>query len=549
MFQKGCFIFLLSIFIACQNNSDSTEKYSIFRYNEANGISSLDPAFARNLENISAVNQLYNGLVQMDDHLNVIPAIAKSWLISDSGTTYTFHLRNDVYFHDNKLFENKKDRKVLAKDFVYSFNRIVDEKLASPGAWVFNLVVKDSNGNYSFKAIDDSTFQIQLTQAFPPFLGILSMQYCSVVPQVVVNCFQDDFRNNAVGTGPFQLKYWSESNKLVLIKNPDYFEKDDLGNSLPYLDAINVIFNKDEEVAFLKFLKGDIDYLSGLNGSYKDEILNSNGELKSKYKDKINMITVPYLNTEYLGFNLQAEHILDGSSPLANLKVRQAINYGFDRKKMLLYLRNGIGTAAEMGFIPKGLAAFNKNFKGYYYNPEKAKQLLAEAGFPNGVGLQPIILNTTAQYLDLCEYIQHELTQIGLQIKIEVNPAGTHNELVAKGDMEFFRKSWIADYPDAENYLALFYSPNFAPKGPNYMRFKNALYDDLYEKALLETNDSLRNTYYHQMDSMIISEAAIVPLFYDNVVRFTSKDISALGVNPMNLLSLKKVKKTPEILK
>ncbi len=541
-------VLITSIFLACSNQSAEQKEYAIFRYNEANGITSLDPAFARNLENISAVNQLFNGLVQMDENLKVIPAIAKNWIIIDSGKTYIFSLRNDVYFHENELFANKTDRKVNASDFVYSFNRIVDEKLASPGAWVFNLVEKNKDGNYAFSAINDSTLQIKLSQPFPPFLGILTMQYCSVVPQVVVEHFQDDFRNNAVGTGPFQLKYWSESNKLVLLKNPDYFEKDADGVSLPYLDAINIIFNKDEEVAFLKFLKGDIDYLSGLNGSYKDEILNSNGELKAKYSDRINMITVPYLNTEYLGFNLQAEHILDGTSPLANIKVRQAINYGFDRKKMLLYLRNGIGTAAEMGFIPKGLEAFDEKIKGYNYNPEKAKQLLAEAGFPNGNGLKQITLNTTAQYLDLCEYMQHELIQIGLDIKIDVNPAGTHNELVAKGEMEFFRKSWIADYPDAENYLALFYSPNFAPQGPNYMRFKNDFYDKLYEKSLLENNDSLRNTYYHQMDSIIISEAAIVPLFYDNVVRFTTKDISGLGVNPMNLLSLKKVKKTPEKL-
>jgi peptide/nickel transport system substrate-binding protein len=534
--------FVAFLMAGCSNKKEQYKDVSIFRYNEPNGITSLDPAFTRNLENISAVNQLFNGLVQMDEELNVIPCISKSWKILDSGKVYRFTLRNDVLFHESELFESDLDRIVTADDFVYSFNRLVDEKLAAPGSWVFNFVKKDLKGKYSFKAISDSVLEIQLNTAFPPFLGLLTMQYCSAVPEEIVSHFGEDFRQHPIGTGPFKFKFWSESNKLVFLKNEEYFELDEAGYRLPYLDAVNVTFNKDEEVAFLKFLKGDLDYISGLNGSYKDEILNSNGVLKSKYADRIKMITVPYLNTEYLGFNLESKEIKDGTSPLKDVEVRQAINYGFNREKMLLYLRKGIGTAAQQGFIPKGLPGYHSAFEGYNYNPEKALELLKKVGYDSKNKVPEIVLNTTAQYLDLCEYMQHELKEIGISIKIEVNPSGTHNEMVAQGNMTFFRKSWIADYPDAENYLALFYGKNLAPDGPNYTRYVSEEYDRLYLNALSESNDSARVKLYMEMDKMIIKDAVIVPLFYDQVVRFVPKSLEGIGVNPMNLLSLKKVK-------
>ncbi len=532
-----------SALFSCTTKDSSLKNYSIFRYNESNGISSLDPAFARNIENISAVNQIYNGLVQMDSQLNVKPCIAKSWSVSDDRLTYAFHLRSDVKFHSHDLFDNPNERKVRAYDFVYSFQRLASEELASPGAWVLNFVARDAKGKLAVTAENDTTLIIQLTEPFPPFLGILTMQYCSVVPHEVVSAFGSDFRSNPIGTGPFKFKYWNESNKLVLLRNNDYFEKDEFGKSLPYLDAINVTFNKDEEVAFLKFLKGDLDYLSGLNGSYKDEILNSDGQLRSKYTERFAMITTPYLNTEYLGFNLSAKTMLDSTSPLVDERVRKAINYGFNRRKMMLYLRNGIGTPAEQGFIPQGLPGFNSNLLGYSYDTDTALALLASAGYSTANPLPPITLNTTAQYLDLCEFIQHELKGIGIELLIEVNPSGTHNEMVANGELVFFRKSWIADYPDAENYLALFYSKNKAPNGPNYTRFEDKVYDSLYSSSLSTIDDSLRIMYYMQMDEIIIENAVIIPLFYDQVVRFAPNYIEGLGINPMNLLSLKRTRK------
>ena len=539
------FIFIIIVLglWACQLEDRYASK-AIFRYNVAEGISSLDPAFARSLDNVSAVNHLFNGLVQTDEKLNIQPAIAKSWEIKEAGTLLRFQLRTDVYFHPHSLFGKDSSRKVVAEDFVYSFQRLVDEKLLSPGKWVMNEVERDEKGDLKVLAKNDSLLEIHLKRAFQPFLGILSMQYCAVVPKEVVSYYGRDFRSNPIGTGPFKFKYWRENGKLILLRHKNYFERDHLAQRLPYLDAISISFLKDQEVTFLKFLSGELDYLGGLKGSYKDELLDANGKLRPKYQGQIQFLSGPFLNTEYLGF-LVDSNLLEKEQPILNPYVRKAINYGFDRKKMLKYLRNGIGFPAEQGFIPKGLPAFTKELHAYSYQPDSVKEMLKKAGFPKGQDLAEIKLHTTGQYQDICEYLQSSLSDFGIKIKVLVNQAATNNQLIANGRVAFFRKSWVADYPDAENYLSLFRSDNFAPGGPNYTHYQNHLYDRWYEKAMNTIKDSLRYVYYQKMDSTIMADAAVVPLFYDQVVRFIHPEISGIGVNPMNLLLLKYAKKEP----
>jgi peptide/nickel transport system substrate-binding protein len=546
-FSNLLIILIIALFFfACQKNK-IPEDIKIFRYNESANITSLDPAFAKDQAMIWANLQLFNGLVQLDSSLNIQPCIAKSWEISSDGLTYTFFLRDDVYFHDHSIFKGKK-RKVVANDFVYSFNRIVDKKIASPGAWIFNLVKTQNNNQsnepiYSFLAINDSTFQIKLKNPFSPFLGLLTMPYASVVPKEIVEYYKEDFRKNPIGTGPFVFKMWKEGVKLVFLKNEDYFEKDSKGNSLPYLDAVNVTFIIDKQSVFLEFVKGNIDFISGIDANYKDEVLTNSGTLKEKYKDKINLTTKSYLNTEYLGFMIDKEKS-PKDNPLLNKKIRQAINYGFDREKMIKYLRNNIGLAGLNGIIPKGLAGFDtSNSIGYNYNPQKAKELLAEAGYPNGKGLPSISLATTSTYLDLCKYIQGQLNLLGFNIKIDVNPPGALREHIAQSKTMWFRGSWIADYPDAENYLSLFYSPNFCPKGPNYTHFSNKEFDKLYEQAQKEPSIEKRTKLYKDMDKLIMEEAPIIVLYYDQVLRFSQKNTEGLSSNPMNLLILKNVRK------
>lgn len=535
-------VFLTWIASSCVRNKDDDRQ--VFRYNESAGITSLDPAFARNQANIWAVNQLFNGLVQLDDSLIVRPCIASSWGISDGGTSYKFHLRTDVYFHHDPVFPDGKGRKVTASDFVFSFRRILDAKVASPGAWLFQYVKTEKGLPYIY-ALNDSTLLIKLNASYPPFLGLLSMQYCSVLPVEGVRYWGKDFRKHPIGTGPFRLKMWKEGVKLVMVKNEEYFEWE-AGTRLPFLDAVAVTFVVDKQSVFLEFVKGNLDFMSGLDASYKDELLTGSGKLQTKYRDRFNLTAQPYLNTEYLGFYMEQQAGGKDDNPLLIKEVRQAINMGFDREKMMRYLRNNIGKPGIYGFIPPGLPSFDTvSVKGYRYNPEGARALLAKAGYPAGKGLPEISLSTNASYLDLSTYIQQQLTELGFRIKMDVHPPASMREMIAQGKLTFFRASWIADYPDAENYLSLFASANFTPAGPNYTHFKSQAFDQLYQRALQETNDSMRYSIYRAMDQMIMDEAPVVVLYYDQVLRFSQKNISNLGSNAMNLLNLKKVRKAP----
>lgn len=525
-----------AVLLSACGKSDRNGGLQIFRYNESAGIASLDPAFAKDQAMIWASQQLFNGLVQLDTNLQVQPCIAKRWTISDEGRTYTFTLRNDVYFHRDKLFANGR-RRVVASDFAYSFGRIVDERIASPGRWIFDEVLVE-NGKYAFLAPNDTTFVVKLKQPFSPFLGMLGMPYCSVVPREVVEHYGKDFRQHPVGTGPFKFQRWKENVKLVLRKNESYFERDDDGNRLPYLDAVSVTFIIDKQTVFLEFIKGNLDFMNSLDATYKDELLTTTGQLREKYADRLVMTSQPYLNTEYLGFLMD-----NRNSPLSDKRVRQAVNYGFDRRKMMKYLRNNVGTPGCHGFIPLGLQSGDAAMAGYEYNPEKAQKLLAEAGYPNGDDLPVLTLATTSTYLDLCKYIQQQLGLIGIQVNIDVNPPGALREHIAQSKTNWFRGSWIADYPDAENYLSLFYSGNFCPKGPNYTHFRNGEFDRLYLQAKAESDEHVRNGLYRRMNEILVEEAPVVVLYYDQILHFTPKNISGLRSNAMNALDLRRVRK------
>ncbi len=535
---------MLFIF-SCSDTNRQGVVSNVFRYNESVGVGSLDPAKARTKSQIWPVHQLFNGLVQMDDSLNVVACIAKNWEISDDGLSYTFHLRNDVSFHNHEVFPEGKGRIVTAFDFVYSFRRILDPEISSPGRWVFQHI-SDKNPIYpdGFYALNDSTLKIELKEAFSPFLSLLSIPYCYVVPKEVCEFEKENFGRNPVGTGPFRFKLWREDEKLIFVKNDNYFEKDENGQRYPYLDGVVISFIKDKQSEFMEFLLGNLDLLSGVHPSYKDELLTRSGDLNPKYKDEFQLNSQAYLNTEYLAFLVDPELSDSLKNPLLNINVRKAINYGFDRKKMIKYLRNNIGEPALKGMVPTGMPLYNQSdINGYHYNHDTALHFLNKAGYPKGQGLGIVELTTTADYLDLCEYIQFELQKIGIEIKLDLSTGAAFRNLVANSNLDFFRASWIADYPDPESYLSLFYTGNFSPAGPNYTHFSSPGYDSLYVLSNRIQDIETRERILFQMDQMIIDNAVIVPLYYDQVLRFTPLCIENFPTNPLNLIKLKSVRK------
>lgn len=551
IWTNGFLLLLLGVCGFCGGCASGGRKdgHKVFSYNESDGIATLDPAFAKNRSVMWAIHQLYSTLVETDSSLHFVPGLARSWEVSADRRVWTFHLRTDVFFHDDAAFAGGHGRRLVAADIVYSFNRLLDPLTASSGAWIFHDRIDTTAfgsagtggpAGGAFTAVDDSTFVLRLLRPFNPILGLLSMGYCSAVPHEAVEKYGKDFRAHPVGTGPFRFSSWEEGQDLILLKNEHYFLTDGAGVRLPYLDALKVSFNTEKATEFLQFQQGELDFINEIDPSFKDEVLSKRGELKPDWKDKIVLSVTPQLNTEYLGILVDSTNELVRNSPLRFRAVRQAINYGFDRRKMMLYLRNSLGLPAESGFVPAGLPSFDSSIvHGYHYDPARARQLLASAGFPDGRGMPAVKLLTIPIYADFATFIARQLQDIGMHIDVEVVQKSLLLEETAQSKALFFRGSWIADYPDAENYLSVFYSRNPAP--PNYTRYHDAEFDRLYERALEENNDSLRYILYRQMDQRVIDAAPVVPIWYDVVVHLVNPRVRGLEANALNLLELRRV--------
>ncbi len=538
-------ITLMSFWACTGSNSGSQSgqgsKQKTFRYNQTGGLSSLDPAFASTRANVWAVTQIYNGLFDFTKNLDPHKALAKEYEISPDGKVYTFTIKDGIYFHDNPCFPNGKGREVKAEDFVRSFKRLLT---LGTGKWIFaDKVLKASDGVPSdtcFRVVNDHTFKIYLQRRFPAFLHILATPYTYVVPEEAIDKYGDDLGRNPVGTGPFMLKkgYWDEKNKMVLHKNPKYWKNDPKTNTpLPHLDVVEVTFVEDRNTEFNMFYKGDLDLVVNLSEQSREIVLEKTGEVKEKFAGKFKVEKIPYMLTEYIGFKVD-----DASSPFSKLKVRQALNYAVNRKGLISVLRHGLGVAGEAGFVPIALPSFDSTqVKGYAYNPKKAEELLKEAGFPGGQGLPSLTLYTYTTDKEIAEYLQKDFEKIGVKIKIEMNKFSAHNTMVKEGKAGMYRASWIGDYPDAENFLALYYSKNLTPNGPNTTKFSNPEYDKLFEEAHETDNPFTRFADYHKMDKILMENSPVIVLYYDEILHMKQNYVVGLEADVMNNLMLENV--------
>ena len=541
-----------ALLAACAgDNLSAADERRVFRYNQPEALTSLDPAFARNQANGWAVAQLYNGLLTLDSTLQPAPALARRYQISPDGLTYTFALRRGVRFHDDAAFAGGRGRAVVARDFVYSFRRLFDAKTASPGGWIFRGKVleasKDEISDTCFVAANDSTLRIHLKAPFIPFLSLLTMPYAYVVPHEAVEKYGKDFRAHPVGTGPFRFKVWDEGNVLLYHRNPNYWRTDPRGRRLPYLDAVAISFIADRKTEFLTFLQGKLDFLSGIREGSRDLILNPDGSVRADFAGRFNFQKAPYLNTEYLGFQLDSTHLTGEQAQqgraLRDRRVRQALSYALNRPELLAYVLNHVGRPGESGFVPAALPSFSAaQVPGYDYQPQRARALLAAAGYNPRRPLR-LRLSTVAERKAVAEYLQRNWADVGVQVQIDINQSAAQQELVDNGRAAFFTKSWLGDYPDAENYLALFYSPNFSPAGPDKTHYKSAEYDRLYQRAIREQDAARRTALYQAMDRLVVRDQPVIALYYDELIRLTQRNVRGLTPNPMNQLELERVRK------
>lgn len=524
-------------------NVDKKSPQQIFHYNEDVSVTTLDPAFVRSQSENWIVSQIFNGLIDLDAQLQPVPALAKSWEISTDLLTYTFHLRSDVNF----CFVDKQGkvttRKMVASDVAYSLSRIADPATSSPGAWIFVGKI-DSQLNRVFIAPNDSTFVLKLVSPAASLLGLLSTNFGYVVPKEYARLDKSYLARNPVGTGPFYVRRWEDEIKLVMRKNPHYHEKDTQGVPLPYLDAINVTFVKNKQTAFMQFAAGSYDFFNGLEGSFKDELLTDQAMLKPKYAQKMKAIITPFLNTEYVGCYL-------GEYPgktnwLKDVHLRRALFYAVDKQKLVRFFRNGLGDAGDWGVVPPILNAHEKEtITEANAAWQKALAEYQQSGYAKQTNKPEIVLSTTADYLDMMVYLQETWGRLGVKIKVDIQTGGMLRQLRNEGKLMLFRGSWIADYPDAENFLACYYAPYLSPMGPNYTHFEDAQFDTLYR--LIEVGESgqkasLRKQYIQQANQILIDQAPVIPLYYDKSIRLIQPWVQGLENDAANRLVLKRVK-------
>jgi peptide/nickel transport system substrate-binding protein/oligopeptide transport system substrate-binding protein len=479
-----CVFYAASVSIA--SGPVSGGKYNIPLSGEPN---SLDPAYITDIYSVNVANNLFDGLVEYDKDLNIVPAIADIWKIARDHRSYTFLLRKDVHFHNG--------RPVTADDFVFSFERILAPATQSPvasffmnieGAKAFNEGTADRVSGIVAK--DPHTLLIRLEQPYAPFLSILAMANAKVVPKEAMG---EDFSKNPIGTGPFRMESWESEKSIILSANKEYF------NGSPYLDTLYFQIYPSHEVEnmFSDFERGYLE--ESIIPSEKYELIKTSADYTKRY----NLVSKPLLNLVYIGMNVNMP-------PLDNIKVRQAISYAVDTDKIVKEITKR-GCIRAKGILPPGIAGFNPDFIGYTYNLDKARQLLEEAGYPGGKGIPPLELWTFSKsesvQLELEAY-QKYLKAVGITIIPRVAENWQHFlSLIDGKKVPLFYAAWYADYPDPDNFL---YVLCHSKSRTNRMGYANPIIDQTLEEARREIDYMKRVDIYREAQRLIMSEAPII---------------------------------------
>ena len=486
-----------------ENKAKSQEEFTLsdkqggtFRGRLGSNPPDLDPAHSTDTTSSRVVRNVFDGLVKYNKNLEVTPAIAKSWESSEDGTEWIFHLRKGVKFHNG--------REVKASDVVYSFSRLLDPETKSERAWLFEDVVgaeefQDGKADSvkGLKAIDEYTVKINLEEPFAPFLSMLCMENAAIVPKEVVKKHGEQFGQHPVGTGPFEFKSWKQDSKLILEKNEDYYEE-----NRPYLDKVVYRIIVEGTSAFPEYEQGNIYQLdSNIPDGQMETVMDPNGKFANQYRQ------VDRLGTYYLAINNQKE-------PFDNKKVRKAMNYAVNKEIISKVVRNGTVNPAY-SILPPGMPGHDSELEGYPHNIEKAKELLKEAGYPDGLpGEYKVIYNTSKQHQRNLEAVQRNLKQIGINVKLVNMDWGTVLSKADQGDFTLMRMGWIADYPDPDNFLhVLFHSKN-AGAGGNYAFYKNKEIDKKLVKARQMDRGQERIDLYQEIEAEIMDDAPLLPIYY-----------------------------------
>ena len=561
--RAGLFSFLLfALFPACtgepeQRLSVGSRFGGVFNLNETEALRSIFPLTLTQASAFRIMSQVYQGLVSFDPAtLEIIPCLAESWEVDVSATRYTFHLRPGVRFHDDPAFPDGKGRELTADDVVRCFSAICTQGLGDQMIWLFQDRVKGANAHYAASSkgspltggvegiskVDDATVSITLTHPSPNFLQIIAHQGCWIWPQELMTTYGKDLGTHGIGTGPFSLHEMHAGEAMVLERNPHYWKADAEGRALPYLDAIRVTFAEDRNAEFDEFLKGRVTALLELPVDRLRDLKDSVDALSGN--KRFTMRSTPALTSQFYGFD--AYHV-----PFSDVRVRKAFALAIDRHTLVDSVLGGFATPALHGIVAPGLEGYPyEAVPGVPFDPDSARHLLAEAGYPDGHGFPPLQLQVNADgfgYIRVAEAVQAMLErELHVPVSISVLPADKHYERVEMVQARLWREGWTADHPDPENFLALLYGKNAVldttlPASINNTRFHFKPFDDLFSAAARSTDKDLRMKGLAAAERVAMAEMPVAPLYHEQAVFLMHPWVMDLHINAIEFLDLSAV--------
>lgn len=555
-------IFSSGLLSSCRRQVEVEPQDEMVMFIQTSRVRGFDPAKAGDVASALCIARIYEGLLQysyLERPYKVEPLLADGMPeVTDDGLVYTFKIRKGIFFQDDPCFQatGGKGRELTAEDFVYSIKRIADVRVESTGFWAYNdriagldefrsRSLQSKKTDYEMPvegltAPDRYTFVIKLKRPYPQLLWILTMHYGFAVPREAVDYYGQDFLNHPVGTGPYELAGWRRNYRLEFRRSPKWAETgrielypdrgepadaakgllDDTGRQIPFVDRIVAHVIDDASTQWLRFVTGEMES-SGISRDNWNAVLGQDLDLTGSLKEMgISLFGSPSLDVYYLGFNMDDPvvggnpvHGADDKVVRRNRKLRQALTCAFNSAQWEEFYNGRVKRAT--GPIPPGVAGYDSKPSPYPFDLMKARALLDEAGYPGGQDPETgkslqIKLDvgsaSSPEVRESLELLVAFMREIGVRLEVNYNNWPTFLSKMERGQCQMYQLGWVADYPDAENFLQLFYGGNSSP-GPNHSNYRNPELDKLYEQIRTMPDSEERTEIYKRMSDMIVEDA------------------------------------------
>lgn len=564
MFKKFLYLISTSVFlVSCSNDevdisqlkANGGAKYGgEFRFMSSEKISTLFPVATNDVYNQRISSQIFETLLKIDLKTNkVIPHIASSFTISPDAKKLTLKIREGVMFHDDECFSGGTGRELTAEDVKYTLDFACSGLKINEMSWMLVDKIKGAKeffkksktsipekGVPGIKVLDENTITIELTEPFVSFDKVLTHASLGIFPQEAYETYKKDVIRHPVGTGPFKLSEW-DNKRVVLLRNNSYWRKDDFGNQLPFLEKITLTYAQNKKSELMAFRNKEIDLVLEIPVDEIENVLGSLEDAQAGMTVKHKIDSKNSLSTTYFGFAHQ-------SVPFNDIRVRRAFNIAIDRPYIVNNYLKGEGYPAEHGFVPAIESYTYQRVKGHKLNIERAKKLLAEAGYPDGENFPAIDLYVNAKKGDpiylLALGVKDQLkAHLNVNINIKLCTISERDKAISSGKAKFWRSGWIADYPDPENFLTLFSSEHIGSNSTtmNPVKYNSPEYDNLLKSSMKERNPKIRNEFFVKCDQMLIDDAVIMPLINDDFITMINSKVKNFETNSMEILDFSSI--------